>query len=367
MNLLRTLHRSRFLRGCASLVLGTALAGCGQTDSSTDTRSNWLSPCADDDACQGGLSCLCGVCTRSCDDDLACSGLGGSQCAASDLCTDPGNICVAAGAQPEDSATTDASSPASASISATNTAAATASVTAESTAMMATSSPTGSVQPEDAAALPEPDAAQSDAMTDAGASACDKPGRVYTSRDPAACTTTPECGPLSEGVGNVPFQDECGCGCEPFSVQGQMDSIQAGQCGAGTSVAPLAVDVVAQSVLGSTCFDTPSGVIHSTGEFMAWLDSGGCSELLDVAANFDFDSATLVIAVVADRPELTLLDSAQSLDGTLHLGVQAAAYCGGAAPSVGYLALSVPVVDTPLKISVDTCYDSCSDGGLAVP
>lgn len=57
---------------------GVFVVGCGgrvQTSQGPDSSTHWLSACDEDDDC-GGLSCLCGVCTRECDEVAMCSGLG---------------------------------------------------------------------------------------------------------------------------------------------------------------------------------------------------------------------------------------------------------------------------------------------------
>jgi glucuronoarabinoxylan endo-1,4-beta-xylanase len=45
----------------------------------TDSQTNWYRVCISAADC-GELTCLCGVCTRSCDDDTGCEGLGAASC-----------------------------------------------------------------------------------------------------------------------------------------------------------------------------------------------------------------------------------------------------------------------------------------------
>ncbi|MDH5671922.1 MAG: BPTI/Kunitz domain-containing protein [Myxococcales bacterium] len=54
--------------------------GCGaHHDGGGDSESHFLTTC--DSRCQAGLSCICGVCTRSCDDDATCTDLAqGASC-----------------------------------------------------------------------------------------------------------------------------------------------------------------------------------------------------------------------------------------------------------------------------------------------
>ena len=65
-----------------------ALAACGSACTptggpKTGTQTNWLETCRGDSDC-GGLRCLCGVCTQSCDDDPSCSELPGASCVAAE-------------------------------------------------------------------------------------------------------------------------------------------------------------------------------------------------------------------------------------------------------------------------------------------
>jgi hypothetical protein len=66
------------------LLLGHALGGCSSSDpGGTDGETHFLKSCslADDD-CADGLSCLCGVCTQSCEDEAACAEFPGARCVA---------------------------------------------------------------------------------------------------------------------------------------------------------------------------------------------------------------------------------------------------------------------------------------------
>ncbi len=81
----------------ALLVNGYGCQATSTTDDGvTDSHTNWLMQCDADEVC-GDLSCLCGVCTRSCDDDAACAGLGvdaacdvgpGDECAVELVCVE---------------------------------------------------------------------------------------------------------------------------------------------------------------------------------------------------------------------------------------------------------------------------------------
>jgi hypothetical protein len=93
------------------LVLGVVAVagGCGQVNDGSGSNTNWLGPCQNDGTCAEGLKCLCGMCSRSCQSESDCRGLGApAACAASTLvCGNPapGGLCVQAG----DAAASDAS------------------------------------------------------------------------------------------------------------------------------------------------------------------------------------------------------------------------------------------------------------------
>lgn len=64
-------------RWLALVAWGWMLAtGCsGKTSPQVGGETHWLSACADDRECGGaGLRCVCGTCTRSCEDDATCAG-----------------------------------------------------------------------------------------------------------------------------------------------------------------------------------------------------------------------------------------------------------------------------------------------------
>lgn len=68
----------------STLLLALALAGCSDKPQgpTTGSNSNWLVACDRDGDCEGPTTaCVCGACTRPCDDDAACEGLDGARCA----------------------------------------------------------------------------------------------------------------------------------------------------------------------------------------------------------------------------------------------------------------------------------------------
>jgi hypothetical protein len=58
-------------------ILGLFIAGCGGRveQQAVGGETHWLSGCTDDTSCGADLECLCGRCTRSCDEITDCGGL----------------------------------------------------------------------------------------------------------------------------------------------------------------------------------------------------------------------------------------------------------------------------------------------------
>ncbi len=77
-------------------VLALLAFGCEPSGPQTDSQTNWLKNCQADAQC-AGLSCICGVCTRACNDTANCSDLAGSQCLPADAA---GSIALCGGQQP---------------------------------------------------------------------------------------------------------------------------------------------------------------------------------------------------------------------------------------------------------------------------
>jgi len=67
----------------ASIALAFALLACSpaQNTPQTGSQTNWLLACDSSEDC-GALECLCGVCTASCENEVACSELAGASCSA---------------------------------------------------------------------------------------------------------------------------------------------------------------------------------------------------------------------------------------------------------------------------------------------
>ena len=56
---------------CVGLLL--TLAGCGARSLvETEGETHWLTTCADGESCGGGQTCICGVCTQTCEESRDC-------------------------------------------------------------------------------------------------------------------------------------------------------------------------------------------------------------------------------------------------------------------------------------------------------
>lgn len=74
------------------------LLGCGSQTTNgggTDTNTNWVESCTNDEACSTSLECRCGQCTSFCNTDEECSSLGsGARCVAAPTgCNQPNKLC----------------------------------------------------------------------------------------------------------------------------------------------------------------------------------------------------------------------------------------------------------------------------------
>lgn len=79
------------VRALIIILFGLGLAACSDSNPSTSSQGKWLGACQSDDECgdaSDGLSCICGTCSTSCEDDTACSDTpGASVCYASNTST----------------------------------------------------------------------------------------------------------------------------------------------------------------------------------------------------------------------------------------------------------------------------------------
>lgn len=109
--------------------------------------------------------------------------------------------------------------------------------------------------------------------------------------------------------------------------------------------------------------------MRSETELQAWATESGCETLAGLAGIVDFQTQVLVVLGFPDRPDSSVTYVTQTLDGVVHVGVEANAYCGGARPPGGFVMLTIDTAaETPLSISSDACYTSCNfDGGLPPP
>src|SRR5215467_14542586 len=71
----------------SACVLGWTGA-CSSKVTAGDSESHFLAYCSPG-SCTGGLECVCGVCTKPCTDDGACSALGNATCTTHDDCSTP--------------------------------------------------------------------------------------------------------------------------------------------------------------------------------------------------------------------------------------------------------------------------------------
>jgi hypothetical protein len=84
------------------------LASCGQVveRESTDGNTSFLAPCDTSDNCPSTLECLCGMCSRACTSENACSAFPSATCARPVVvgleCPLRGSLCVSRGGIPQE-------------------------------------------------------------------------------------------------------------------------------------------------------------------------------------------------------------------------------------------------------------------------
>ena len=369
-------------RGSAIAACLFALA-CGSSSStSTDTRTNWLASCSDD--CGAGLTCLCGVCTETCARDGACSEFGSDAvCVEAPAgCGQSNNLCAredfefpanADASASIASSTGETITPTSASgetlVSGETTATSLEDSSSVVDSTVGTASGDSTVSTDTTGPVSTSDGLES--MGDAGTDPCDIVGRQYTSRDPDECTVEPACGIVAEGIGNVPFSDECGCGCEPYVPPERTDTLLEGQCAtAPSSGFPVDATVLAESEVSAIyCETSVSAIVRSTAELEQWAGTTGCDTLAGTAAAVDFSTEALIIVGTNERPAASVAYVEQTIDGVFHIGIDTRAYCLGVPPTDGFALLTVPASPSAAVIaSIETCYESCDfDGGLPPP
>jgi hypothetical protein len=86
---------------CGVAALAVPSCGGATEDGGTDSNTHWLRKCSADSDC-GTLSCLCGVCTRPCNETASCADLGETAvCGTSpSTCASASPVCVACGDGP---------------------------------------------------------------------------------------------------------------------------------------------------------------------------------------------------------------------------------------------------------------------------
>jgi hypothetical protein len=200
----------KLLLGAIALVC-VAACGAESTTSATDTKTNWLGQCEKDSECSEGLECLCGMCTRGCEQTDECSSLGQSAaCRASSQCTGAKRVCQApevtgndAGSQgPDDEPMGASGEPGTPTPSDTP---------ASSPGSQPSPSAEPTPDPVDASGNPEP----TDVSSDAGM-ACPRPLSDYALLGDACLAADFNCQSY--------FQDSCGCGCDDAQMCEHDDS-----------------------------------------------------------------------------------------------------------------------------------------------
>lgn len=365
----------------AALLLLVLPSACGETSVSTDTRTNWLTSCSEDDDCSAGLSCLCGVCTQACSSSSACRDLSSDAvCVAAPGCSEAGPVCaredsfmdVTADASTSGLATTGAESSNTATSDSSTSSITSTTVTSEGSSTGVDTSTSGGDM--DAS---QPEETTTDVTTSSGdqtdASICDNPEREYQSRNPMECESlpAPDCGIVAEGFGRVAFSDECGCGCEPFVPPERSDSLTAGYCNPNPSSGSFAnFTVLAESVEGqSLCFDVPSALLRSADDVTEWTNASGCGDIAPLVADVNFAEQSVIVVGTPDRPQASVSYVTQTIDGAVHVGVDVEPYCGGARPPSGFVLVVANVTPgSALQVVTETCdEEQCPDAGLPVP
>lgn len=214
-------------------------AGCGaRSTDATDTKTNWLSHCDEDDDCNAGLSCLCGVCSETCDEAGDCSAHGSdAKCFGVSHCGEVEAVCALEEEdleyKPDVSTGADASSTAATETAATETA-----VSSSTTG----GTPTSATPPTDATGGPTtqpwPEECRDESEYMALGEECQRIDydcimgmQSFGDECGCGCEPNPDCDPDAtyiasqcEGIdfdcqdGEAPFTDACGCGCKPLAA-----------------------------------------------------------------------------------------------------------------------------------------------------
>jgi hypothetical protein len=175
---------------------------------------------------------------------------------------------------------------------------------------------------------------------------CTQPSDRYVLDDPSSCNVAL----FACDVGEEPFYDDCGCGCRP---------LEGAEC-----VAPsgTAIAVTADQIRQYECFqfDGEPRLIATEGEYMDFVNGCGGTP----AEELDFDGHVYFAAVVPERTVVNFAYAVETNDG-VHVGVQAQAYCGGAAPPTTVLLIEFDPIDT--EFIQDRCDTGMCDPDLLPP
>lgn len=333
---LRSYHSLVTLTG---VVFAMTLSGCGARETNaTDTKTNWLLACDEDSDCNGSLTCLCGVCSATCDATSDCAKFDGdARCLDVSHCGAIDAVCAMSKDDlnpPHDDTGGEAGTPTSSSSAGSSIA------TSVSSADSSSDPTTGS-----ASATTENDGTSSGSNS---TSSCRDEGLYITLGE--TCRVDFNCAPDL-----VPFFDDCGCGCEPvMDVDGGAASFCPPPPPEGTSVH---VTVLAET----TCFgDTLSQMVTSQEALDAAL--AYCEIVIDQVS---FDGNVVYIGVFPERTTARFNYAVQT-DGTIYLGLESDVYCGGAAPPDAVVVLQFNDIGGNTPVFEDLCtLGECS--GLPVP
>lgn len=221
---------------CTTATLLLALGGCGaRSTDATDTKTNWLAQCVEDEDCDPGLACLCGVCSTTCDEASDCTGFNSrAKCIGAAECGEANAVCALnrENLQSEPEATT--ADDASTSATATETEAPT-SEHGGTIPPIPPASPSGSPSTEPGSTECRDESVYLGFGEDCGTLPfeCGATSQRFDDACGCGCELSPGCTPDAtyvalgsqcEGIdfdciaGETPFTDECGCGCKPSAA-----------------------------------------------------------------------------------------------------------------------------------------------------
>lgn len=220
------LFQSPILSLCATTWLAVLSTACGaRSTDATDTKTNWLTHCEEDDECSDGLSCLCGVCSKACEESEECLTLEArARCFEVSHCGAADGVCAL-----NESTLFESSSP---------TAPTEAPSSGGENSAISAAQPASSTSENGEVTGPQPTCRDEADYVALGKECeridydCLEGTRHFTDDCGCGCEPLPECEPnrdyvvygSCEGIdymceaGEIGFTDQCGCGCEPNSA-----------------------------------------------------------------------------------------------------------------------------------------------------